>query len=419
MADGDTRPRRAAAPLRWLDNLRLGVWLTFRDYFADRGVDRSAALAYVTLLSLVPLLATVAALFRAFFPADTGRLIEVVAAVLPYDPGSAESLTVTQTLSEFVNRATSLGYVGLLAFLAIAFRLFLSVETAFNDIWGVRAGRAASVRVFSFTMLVFWGPVVIGLGSSLLFWMGHQSWAPSQPPILAIARVAVPLLGLTMVYWLAPHTGVHIGAAAVGGVVATVGLYLLRLLFVWYLDRFADINIIFGSLTLVVLFLVSLFLFWMLVILGAEAAYVAQNFRVLKLEHEGGERLERHPALTALAVMAECYRRTLSGRPAPTLDEIEASLRLSHRAASRVTERLLDRGLLALTGANRDAFVPGREAARLSLAEALDEIDAVPRTDALGDHPAAVRLVELLTSGETARRQVLERTTFADLFAAE
>jgi membrane protein len=395
------------------------VWFTFRDFFADRGVDRSAALAYITLLSLVPLLATAAALYRAFFPFGANRIIEMVAVVLPYAPGSVEHTTVAQTLAEFVNRATTLGYIGSLIFLAIAFRLFQSVETTLNDIWRIGAGRTPAVRVFSFTMLVFWGPVVIGLGSSLLLWMGHQPWAPSQGLILSFGRMVVPLLGLTMVYWLAPHTGVRIGAAVIGGIAGTLGLQLLRLLFVWYLDLIPDINIIFGSLTLVVLFLVSLFLFWMLVIVGAEASYVTQNFRVLKLEHQGGERLEGDPALTAVAVLTECFRRRHADEPAPTLDEIEAVLNLSHPAAQTATERLLDRHLLAITGPNRNAFVPGCEADRLSLAEALAECGAAPNTRALGAGAAAARLGDLLDSGETARRQVLAHATFADLFPAE
>ena len=112
MADGNSGARRDTSPLTRFDDLRLGAWFTIRDFFTDRGVDRSAALAYITLLSLVPLLATAAALYRAFFPFDTGRLIDMVAAVLPYATDSEEYLTVAQTLTEFVNRATSLGYIG-------------------------------------------------------------------------------------------------------------------------------------------------------------------------------------------------------------------------------------------------------------------------------------------------------------------
>lgn len=405
--------------MKRLNNVRLGIWFTLREFFDDRGVDRSAALAYITLLSLVPLLATVAALYRAFFGVEIDRIIELVTVVLPYSPGAPELATIAQTLTEFVNRATTLGYIGSLIFLAIAFRLFLSVETTFNDIWQLRARRAVSVRVFSFTMLVFWGPVVIGLGSSLLLWMGHQTWAPSRGLILSIGQLLIPLVGLTMVYWLAPHTGVHIGAALVGGVIASVGLHLLRRLFVRYLERFSDINIIYGSLTLAVLFLVSLFLFWMLVIVGAEASYVVQNYHVLKLEHEGGQRLGSDPALTALALLTECYRRIGAREPAPTLDELETTLHLSHPATRDAAERLVDLGFLAFTGPERDRFVPGREASLLSPAAVLETCCTPSSRSGLGDDQVARRLQQLVEESEIARRAVLDRVTFADLLASE
>jgi membrane protein len=404
--------------MRRLNNLRLGVWFTLREFFDDRGVDRSAALAYITLLSLVPLLATLAALYRAFFGVEIDRIIELVTVVLPYSPGAPELTTIAQTLTEFVNRATALGYIGSLIFLAIAFRLFLSVETTFNDIWQLRARRAVSVRVFSFTMLVFWGPVVIGLGSSLLLWMGHQTWAPSQGLILSLGQLLIPLVGLTMVYWLAPHTGVHIGAALVGGVMGSVGLHLLRRLFVRYLERFSDINIIYGSLTLAVLFLVSLFLFWMLVILGAEASYVVQNFHVLKLEYEGGRRLGSDPALTALALLTECYRRIVAMEPAPTLDELETTLHLSHPATRDATERLVDHGFLAVTGPERDKLVPGREARQLSPAAVLEACGSSSARSGFGDDPVTQRLERLVEAADAARHAVLERVTFADLLAS-
>jgi membrane protein len=389
--------------------------LVLRDFVDDRGIDRSAALAYVTLLSLVPLLATVAALYRAFFSFDVNRLIELVTVVLPYEPGTEQHAALMANLGEFVTRASTLGYIGSLVFIAIAFRLFQSVETTFNDIWRVASGRPASIRVFSFTMLVFWGPVVVGLGSSLLLWMGHQPWAPSQGLVLSLARWALPMLGLTMVYWLAPHTGVRIGAAIAGGLVATLGLHILRSVFLWYIDLFPEINIIYGSATLMVLFLVSLFAFWMLVIVGVEVSYVVQNFRSLKLEHEGRRGLGADPAMSCVAVLAECYRRALSGELEPSLDQLEEALSINHPSAVAATERLVTAGLLALTGPRREGFVPARESATVTVAQALRACGAACDDLPPADNEAVEKLARVLRDGEKARAEKLDRVTFADL----
>jgi membrane protein len=401
----------------WLRNLWLGIVFVVREFRADRGADRSAALAYGTLLALVPLLATAAALFRAFFPFGPDQLVEMTTVILPYQPGSEQYAGLVRHLTGFVNRATALGYISSLIFLVIAYQLFQTVERTFNEIWNVATRRSVAKKVFSFTMLVFWGPVVIGLGSSALLWMRLQPWAPSQGAVLSLIQLAVPLLGLTMVYWLAPHTEVSIGAAATGGVLATLGLELLRMVFVWYLHVFPNINLIYGSATLAVLFLVTLFAFWQLVMIGAEVSYVVQNFHALKLERQGQPRLDVDPAVTAVAILTECYRRTAAGEPPATLVEIEQALGVRHGTTQRATDRLVEGGLLAITGPKRNAFVPAREAKQLSVGAGL-EVGGAPR-GALPTAPlsALARLGEVLRSAESSRREVLEGVTFADLVA--
>jgi membrane protein len=402
----------------WLRRIWRGAVFVIREFGDDRGADRSAALAFGTLLSLVPLLATAAALFRAFFPFGPERLIELATVILPYQPGSEQYAGLVQQLTEFVNRATTLGYISSLIFLVIAYRLFQLVERTFNEIWNVATRRSAAKKVFSFTMLVFWGPVVIGLGSSALLWMKHQPWAPSQSAVLSLIQLAVPLLGLTMVYWLAPHTEVSIAAAAAGGVLATFGLELLRLVFVWYLHLFPDINLIYGSATLAVLFLVTLFAFWQLVIVGAELSYVVQNFHVLELERQGQRRSDLDPAVAAVAILLECYQRAALGEGPATLANIEDALGVRHGTSQRATDRLVEAGLLAVTGPQRHAFVPGREARQLSVAAALDAA-GVPcgRLPSSAAGPLG-RLGALLDRADSSRREVLERVTFAELVAA-
>ena len=207
----------------------------------------------------------------------------MIAVVLPYEPGTEQHAALIETLTEFVSRATSLGYIGSLIFIAIAYRLFQSVETTFNDIW--QRGRQAEPgldQVFSFTMLVFWGPVVVGLGHLGTDLDGPPNWAPSQGLVLSLLQLALPLLGshhglLARATHLGPHRRGRSRAASSPPSACSCCAACSS----GTSTCFPDINIIYGSATLAVLFLVSLFAFWMLVIIGVEVAYVAQNFNAL------------------------------------------------------------------------------------------------------------------------------------------
>ena len=53
-------------------------WFITRRFFAVHGVERSSSLAYITLLSLVPMLATVAALYRSFFAPQPMQIEQAV-----------------------------------------------------------------------------------------------------------------------------------------------------------------------------------------------------------------------------------------------------------------------------------------------------------------------------------------------------
>lgn len=411
MGESHTRAGTDRHDLPVSARLRWWAWFTFRGMISDRGVDRSAALAYVTLLALVPFLATVAALYRSFFSTHSEAIVKMVTVILPY-----ASEAVAETLGGFVRRAGTLGGIASLVFVAVVFRLFLLIETTLNEIWGVAARRSIAVRLFSFTMVLFWGPVVVGLGTTGLLWLQHQPWAPSAPLLLGLGRVVLPLVGLTMVYWLVPHTSVHLLSALSGGITAALGLQLLRSGFVAYLKRFPDINLIFGSLALAVIFLVSLFAFWLLVIIGAEASYAVQNLDALL---RSSRDVEEHPpqeTLATFALLAECYRALAdSGRP-PTLDELTHHLSITHRFAKPLLDRLIAAGLVAVTGRDREHYLPVFDADRLSLGHTLsllEEAQAAAPID--GDVDLMCRLRTALDEAVEAERNALESVTFRSL----
>ncbi len=411
MGDADSRDRGRDRPEPLIKRAGWWAWLTVRCFFSDHGFDQSATLAYFSLLALVPLLAVVAALYRSFFSIHTEDLVGMVTAFLPYS-----SETITRTLNEFVQRAGTVGGIGSVIFLLVGFRLYLLIEEALNRVWSAPARRKVSVRFLAFTVVLFWGPVVIGLGSTLQIWLRHQGWGVDSPWLLTLMHYLVPFIGLTMVYLLAPHTTVRPVPAIVGGVTATVGLQLLKAGFVAYVKHFPQVNIIYGSLTLLVLFLVSLSAFWVLVLLGAEASYVAQNLEALLRRRRDRDRGDPDPILTPVLLLLTCYRFVREEARPPTLDELSHRMGIDDRTTGRFVELLVHRGLLAAVGGEHEAYLPVVESAQLTLGEVVERLwPARGITPPGADPRIARRLEERVESARLGIRRPLEGIRLSEL----
>jgi len=415
MGDTDSRDRGGDRSQPLIRRVVWWIWFTVRGFFRDRGVDRAAALAYITLLALVPLLAVVASLSRSFFSAHTEDIVRIFSVILPYSPDA-----VASTLTEFIRRARTLGGIGFLVFVILGFRLFLLVEEMLNDVWRSPSRRSVTMRVFSFTMVLFWGPVVMGLGTTFLFWLDRQPWAPDASIVLDLSRIAIPFIGFTMVYLLAPHTPVRVSAALTGGLTATLGLQLLRTGFVAYVRAFPNINLIYGSLALVVLFLISLFAFWVLVIVGAEASYVTQNIGALARERTQAREGEPDDALTPILLLIACYRHVRTEAAPPTLHELSRLLGMADRTTGKHLQRLVDAGLIAVTGGEREAYLPIIESGRLSLGETVEKLWPLQGSPPAGCRAEVVRrLTGIFTSARQVQRELLDAVTLDELVSLE
>src|SRR6059058_1100536 len=133
-----------------------------REFYEIQGTSQAASLAYTTLLSLIPLLVAFTQVlqqyFRNLFPSFKSQIDSVLNVVIPY-----QSPQLTYHLSRFAENASAASTFGAIVFIIIAFRLFLAVEATVNQIWKVPGVRSYRQKIMAFTMLFFWGPVLMGL----------------------------------------------------------------------------------------------------------------------------------------------------------------------------------------------------------------------------------------------------------------
>jgi membrane protein len=388
--------------------------LTFRQGFEDSIFLTASALAFVTILSLVPLLAALSFVGARVFSQYPERSLEVFIQVLPY----AEK-GLTDKLREFLDQAETMHGVGLVALFGTTIFAFATIEETFNKIWNVSRRRPFRYRLLTFCLLLFWGPLVVGVTFSSLILL-RQSPAlrdvVRDSLLLHVAPFLATVVGLTLLYWLVPSTTVRFRNALAGGLLGAILLEALRQSFGYYVEFFRGVSTVYGSSAFVLLFMISIEITWTIVLLGSEAAYTAQHFALLARGRH------THPPIEAswVGLAALAFLAPLAGdsSPPPSSEELASHLSLPARDLERTLHPLLARGLLVETSGR--GYLLGRDPASLRVEEVFDAYEHRARrsVEHIGDHlrPRLERWISLLT---TARAERLGALTLASLLAGE
>lgn len=417
--DQDHGPRA-----RWYAFLRV-ISITLTGLGEIKIFSRAAALSYSSLLGIGPMIAiAVMAAGTVLQNTPTSRIIEQINRGLHYiapqldqmsaGAETAESaeksaqLVVNQRVIDLLNtfvegsRSSTIKVTGLIVLIAIVVQLFISIEEAFNLIWGVRRGRTMGTRVVMYWTLVTLGAVLCFAALSLFaeltdektlqsFWYGQQlSDALKWSVPLLLFGVLVGLL--TSFYRFIPNTNVRWLPSLIGAAVVAVLLVANNYLAFFYVRGVFRAQSLFGSLALPVVLMGGLYVFWLFVLLGGQITYAVQNVHY-RSSRTAWEELNQHSreglSLLVLVLIARRFKRT----EAPyTASQLSTAMRVPSQVLNESINRLVDLGYVstippATSGNSQDyRYQPARPLEQITLREFRD------RFARLGSSPAGERL---------------------------
>jgi YihY family inner membrane protein len=191
---------------------------------------------------------------------------------------------VDRARSAVTNKATGVIAFGILAYGAIS--LMIVIEGAFNQIYGSVKARSWPRRIMLYWCVLTLGPIF--MGASIALGQAASSTAQSLAPVArlvspaqALSAFAISWLLIFLMFKLIPDTLVAWRSALLGSFVSAVlwevgkwgfGLYVAHSVKgSWY-----------GSLGLIPLFMLWIYLTWTMVLLGLHVAYIHQYYPMLK-----------------------------------------------------------------------------------------------------------------------------------------
>jgi membrane protein len=376
---------------------------TYDGFRADRGLDLAGSLSFATLLLAVPLLATFSLLLAAFFRENVAEIVDLANRVLPF-----HAARVSENLREFIAESTAITGIGLVILLASSMRMIFIVEGVFNAVWGAPRRRAWMPRIAIYSLVLLAGALLvgaIGLGIRRLQTASGAAALLGSSDAEHAFRFALQWGALTLLYRFLPNAYVHWSAAGVAGGIVSIALEVLRGFFGLYVHALSSMNLITGYLALILLFLFSVYLLWVLILLGVELTRAIQS-------HAG-----RDPAASgARAGRAENAIRMLlrlSRGEVHAFRELYDHQESDAAEAEKILNRLLDRGLVQ--GDPVVGYRLSRKPRQIRVAEVVDAISPDLFTISRQHEDRVALVLEPLFARLEKERRTLLGATLADL----
>ncbi len=242
----------------------------------------AGSLAYVSLLSLVPLVAVTFSIISAF-PVFSGfqSLIEDFV-FSNFVPASGE--VVKHSLRAFVENASRMTAVGIAALAVVALMLISSIDNSLNMLWRVTKKRRWRSAFPMYWMILTLGPLLMG-GSLALSSYIFSIQVFADETLLGIWNKllrTVPLLfsigAFCLLYLLVPNKPIRFLHGLSGAVVAALVFELGKRGFALYVSSFPSYQVIYGALAAIPILFLWVYLSWIVVLLGAEITAALGEF---------------------------------------------------------------------------------------------------------------------------------------------
>ncbi|MEH6637794.1 MAG: YihY family inner membrane protein [Porticoccaceae bacterium] len=332
-----------------------------RRYVDDGCRSSAAALTYMTLFAVVPVLTLMYSLLS-IIPAFQGLGVQIES--LLFDNFIPESgAEVRRYLTEFSTQARKLSVVGGIILVVTSFLMLRNIEKTFNHIWGTVGSRRGLLGFMQYWAVLTLGPFMVGVGIMMHTYLLSFQLVVAEVDTLGITGAILQYLPWLM-SWMAfallfiamPNCRVVIRYAMIGGLVTTVLFQLAKMLFGFFITN-SSYYTVYGAFAVVPVFLLWVHLSWMIVLGGAELVRALETFKSARRGHN-------YPDLIAtLLVCWECLWRQEQGRAITDRDIVAAGIDEQHWRKLRTL--LLNKKVLMMT--DNSGYVLTRDANNMQL----------------------------------------------------
>ena len=249
---------------------------------ANQGFLLAGAVAYYTLLTIVPMFALILAALTQF--QETQGLLDTLREYLVLiSPNQADALL--DQISAFLDNWKVVGVTGVIILLFFSSLAFTSLESAMSVIFFHRVAihrrhfLISAIIPYCYILLLAMGMLLVSMVSSSLHSLETRSWtllgqdwslSGLQATLIYLLGIVGEILLLTSLYLVMPVGKLSWRHALIGGITAAFLWEITRHFLVWYFSTLSLVNVVYGAFASVIMILLTLEAAAIILLLGAQ-----------------------------------------------------------------------------------------------------------------------------------------------------
>lgn len=393
-----------------LDFLKTGIWLlpekglsrsralsvralkilllAIRGYQRDQCAMKASALTFYSVLSVVPVIAVFFGIAKGF---GFDRKLQAQLLVK-----FSEQKDVLLKVFEFSNSMLQKTNGGVIAGIGVGLLLWSvikvlgHIEDSFNDIWKVAKPRTFARKCTDYLSITIVCPILVVMASSLTVTMASQlkaiagklsQWGLPPAPILLLLKI-IPFVLIWVVFAFIliymPNTKVRWKPGIVAAVTAGTAYQAAQWIYISFQVGVAKANAIYGSFAALPLLLVWIQLSWLIVLMGSEISFAAQNVDTHGFP-EGSETVSPyHKKILSLLIARLVVRNFTAGEKPLTPSRIANALGMPSLLVHRIIGDFSSAGFLSAVKTEEGeetAYQPARDIRSVTVKNVLDSLE--------------------------------------------
>lgn len=350
------------------------IWaIAVREFVKDKCSLKASALTFVTLVSIVPVLAFAFSIGKGLGFHEhlkeflLSRLISGLG--IQENGGAQQILMVIEKIFEYVERTNfqTLGAIGTVMLVYLVIRLLSNIENTFNDIWGVTVQRNITRKFTDYLSIVVVFPLFVliaATGTAMLtshkFLLMLENLGRAGTMIKILLRYTPYLFlwtAFTAIYLIMPNARVKPSSAFVGGIVGGTFWQFAQWFYFHFQVSISRYNAIYSTVAALPVFLIWLQLSWMVLLFGAEIAFAHQMVERYRFVDSNAITGRKASEVIALSIVTMIARNFIEGKKPIGIKQLSDALGVKPEIIKPVIERLCKKEIIFDTSGKGDAYL--------------------------------------------------------------